>query len=214
MIIRKFIIIMLSAILVFSLTGCGENIDDNSIPMPMAAKEMRGRNYEDVVTKLERTGYTNVYSEPMNDLIIGLLNKDGAVDEVSANGKKDFRKNQRFEPDTYIIVRYHSFVGSKEPASTVQTDDEPILADTSDGMTEMPICSDDITHLTVDKVVDTLTKAGFVNIKKEPLGDLIFGIVYSNEEITEVSVGGDTEYNKGDRYYPDVRIVIRYHSFD
>lgn len=211
--IKKITALLISIIMIFAFSGCGDDPNSNKVSMPMSAKDMKGRNYEDVVTKLELAGYTNVYSEPLNDLIIGILNKDGTVDEVSANGKKDFRKDQRFDADTYIIVRYHSYIGSEDSLTEENSGKEPVLADTSDGMTGLPICSDDIKHMSVDKVVDMLTEAGFVNIKNDPMRDLVFGIMYSDGEISEVSIGGDTEYQKGDRYYPDVKIVIRYHSY-
>ncbi len=211
---KKVIALMLFVIMIFSLAGCGrEEINDGKAAMPMSAQEMENLNYEDVVTKLHIAGFTNVCSEPMNDLLIGLFNKDGEVEDVSVNGEKGFKKDQRFDINTYIIVRYHSFPGSKEASESVKPDEEQVYADTSDGMTEIPICSDDIKELTVEKVEDILTQAGFINIKKEPLGDLVIGLFHSEGEIKEVTIGGDLKYSKGDRFYPDVKIVIRYHSY-
>ena len=35
----------------------------------------------------------------------------------------------------------------------------------------------------------------------------------SDGEIMEVSVDGDIEFKKGDRYIPGAKIIIRYHSY-
>ncbi len=210
---KKALAVCLAVALIWIFAGCGSGEEDHRIAMPMSASEMRSRHYEDVVTKLREVGFINVCAQPMNDLVLGWLKKDGSVDEVSADGERNFKKNERFDPDVYIIIRYHSFAGSEESTTPEDSGGEPVIADTSDGMTGLPICSDDIRDLSVKQVVDALTQAGFVNIKTEPLGDLVVGLLHSDGQISEVSVGGDIRYKKGDRYYPDVKIVIRYHSY-
>ncbi len=213
---RKTIALLFCVIMMFSFTACRErNYDDGLVSMPLSSDDMKDRQYEDIITKLGNAGFVNIHEEPMDDLIIGLLNKDGAVDEVTVDGKNNFRKNARYEPDAYIVVRYHSFSGNGESNVSDESveSEEPVIADTSDGMISIPVSSEDIKNLSVNSAVDILTDAGFVNVKVQPLGDLIVGIVYSDGEIMEVSVDGDIEFKKGDRYIPGAKIIIRYHSY-
>lgn len=211
--ILSFTALMLAVVMLVSFCAChGDRIDDGLISVPMSSKEAKGRNYEDIVTKFRSAGFDNIYAEPMGDLIIGLLNKSGEVEEVTVGGKSDFSKNKRFSPDTYVIVRYHSFSQSTS-SITEEESREPVIADTSDGMTGLPVSSEEIKKLSVKEASSILSEAGFVNIKTEPLRDLVLEILHSDGDISEVSVGGDIEFKKGDRYAPDAAIVIRYHSY-
>ncbi len=206
--------LLLAVIMLVSFCSCrGERINDGMIGAPISARDAKGRNYEDIVTKFRLAGFENVYAEPMGDLIIGVLNKSGEVDEVTVGGKSDFRKDKRFSPDTYVIVKYHSFPNSTNSFEEEEESREPVIADTSDGMTALPVSSDEIRKLSVKEASSILSEAGFVNIKTEPLRDLIVEILHSDGDISEVSVGGDIEFKKGDRYQPDAAIVIRYHSY-
>ena len=52
------------------------------------------------------TGFTNIKCEPKRDLLVGLINKEGEVDEIIVNGKKKFNKKDRYRPDTEIIIKW------------------------------------------------------------------------------------------------------------
>lgn len=83
---------------------------------PADSKDLVGKNYKSVVNQLKGAGFTNVKEEKIEDLITGLLTKDGAVEEVLIGGENDFHKGQSFEKDEPVVVSYHTF--SEEPAET------------------------------------------------------------------------------------------------
>ena len=206
--------LLLAVIMLVSFCSCrGERINDGMIGAPISARDAKGRNYEDIVTKFETAGFRNVYAEPMGDLIIGFLNKSGEVDEVTVGGKSDFKKDSRYAPDTYVIVKYHSFPSSTESTASVEESSEEVLADTSDGMTGVTISSDELKKLSVKEAVSVLEEAGFVNIRTQPLRDLVVGVIHKDGEIEEISIGGDISFKSSDRFRPDVKIIIRYHSY-
>ncbi|MCQ2460131.1 MAG: hypothetical protein MJ081_07160 [Ruminococcus sp.] len=79
------------------------------VNLPLSSKELENRNYLDVAQLFAETGFTNIKCEPKRDLLVGLINKEGEVDEIIVNGKKKFNKKDRYRPDTEIIIKYHAF---------------------------------------------------------------------------------------------------------
>lgn len=75
----------------------------------MSQKDMKGENYSNIVTHLERQGFTNVKTEAIADLITGWVTKDGSVEKVTINGSTDFDEGSAIEPDAEIVVYYHTF---------------------------------------------------------------------------------------------------------
>ena len=47
------------------------------------SKDLIGRNFEDVVSKLKAKGFTNIQTVKLDDLITGWIKKDGEVSEIS-----------------------------------------------------------------------------------------------------------------------------------
>jgi hypothetical protein len=81
----------------------------NAKIMPLSAKELKGKNYQEVITRLKTAGFTNIKTEIMDDLIAGWLIKDGEVERVSVNGKTGFNSGSKFPMDAKIVVTYHTF---------------------------------------------------------------------------------------------------------
>jgi hypothetical protein len=81
----------------------------NAKIMPLSAEELKGKNYQEVITRLKTAGFTNIKTEIMYDLIAGWLVKDGEVERVSANGKTYFNSGSKFPMDAKIVVTYHTF---------------------------------------------------------------------------------------------------------
>jgi hypothetical protein len=79
------------------------------VRMPKSAEELKGENYKDVITLLETTGFRNIKTEILYDLVTGWMTKDGEVERVSANGETDFHSGSKFPADAKIVVTYHAF---------------------------------------------------------------------------------------------------------
>jgi hypothetical protein len=98
--------------------------DENLISLPFSSKEISKQNYKDIVKKLKKAGFTNIKTEKIDDLVFGWLKKDGTIDQVKVDGITDFKKNEKINKDTEIIVSYHTFpeqtIEEKSPVSNVE----------------------------------------------------------------------------------------------
>lgn len=81
----------------------------NTVAMPQASSEFKGRDYRDVKTDLQAAGFTSVEAIAVPDLTTGWWKEPDEVKEVSINGRTDFSADDRFPPDARIVIRYHAF---------------------------------------------------------------------------------------------------------
>lgn len=93
---------------------------ERGLEPPDSASFLKGKNYNDVVTLFEKAGFTNVKTEPVADLVIGLFAEENEVDEVSIDGNTSFSSSDRFDPNAKVVIRYHAYE-SKDTKG--QTDD-------------------------------------------------------------------------------------------
>lgn len=83
------------------------------IRVPNSSAHYFGRNYIDAQDELTAYGFTDIALLPKRDLIKGWLTKDGAVEEVSINGKTEFKEKNKFPADVRIVITYHTFRDSR-----------------------------------------------------------------------------------------------------
>lgn len=82
---------------------------DGKIRVNNSSSDFEGDNYEQVISQLEKQGFTNIKTQPIEDLITGWITKEGEVEEVKIDGYSSFSTNSRYAPDVEIIVSYHTF---------------------------------------------------------------------------------------------------------
>lgn len=87
------------------------------IETPFSSEEIEDENYEEIVDQLKRAGFVNVTAQPMEDLVIGVVKKENAIDKVEINGKDSFDKYEQFRADVSIKVFYHSYPIKNENTS-------------------------------------------------------------------------------------------------
>ena len=80
--IRHFLSILL---LVCILTGCGGGSVEK-VETPSGMNMQRGRNYKEVIEDFEDKGFTNIRTEPIEDLLFSWRFKNGEVEEISVGG--------------------------------------------------------------------------------------------------------------------------------
>ena len=66
---------------------------------------------KEVKAELEAYGFTNIALVERKDLMMGLLTKAGAIEEISIEGKADFKKNTKYRSDARVVIIYHTFRG-------------------------------------------------------------------------------------------------------
>jgi hypothetical protein len=79
------------------------------ITAPTSAEDYVGQNVENVREELSAYGFVNIALLEKKDLIKGWLTKVGTVEEVSINGKTNFKKKTKFRPDDRVVIVYHTF---------------------------------------------------------------------------------------------------------
>ncbi|MCD8383365.1 MAG: hypothetical protein LUC39_00150 [Clostridiales bacterium] len=80
------------------------------ITFPCSENKLKRRNLQYVIDFLYELGFSNIYSRPINDIMLGLFLKDGTVKNVfiDENGECPVRRGATYLYDTEIIVCYHS----------------------------------------------------------------------------------------------------------
>ncbi|WP_185960054.1 DUF4839 domain-containing protein [Planococcus soli] len=119
--------------LITTLSACSDEQDPNVLEVSKSSDEMNGENYQTIISEFEETGFTNIETKVLDDLITGWLTKDGEIEQVEINGTTEFSANDNFEKDSEIVVTYHTF--SKEEKSDAEVTDEK-SSDTEEKSTE------------------------------------------------------------------------------
>lgn len=200
---KRVLCLSLALILCFSLIGCGENSHEGEVKTPAGSSDMEGRNYEDVVTIFEEKGFTNIKTEPIDDLIFGWLTKDGEVEEVSVGGKVDYSPDKWVPADTEVVIRYHTFP---------EDDEEETKSDENNKTTEsttIAMTSDSATYSgkNVQDVEKEIKDLGFENVK------LVESVTTDSSNadgtVDTIAVAGEG-FSKGDSFEKDAEIAITY----
>lgn len=81
----------------------------STVRIPVGAEAYYHRNFKEVNSELTAYGFTNITLVERKDLVMGLLTKEGAIEEISIDGKADFKKNAKFRSDVRVVIIYHAF---------------------------------------------------------------------------------------------------------
>lgn len=131
-----FIFVML--LLAVLLTGCGflneDELGDNKVKVLNSESTFVGKNYEEVVVKLQDWGFTNIETVAVYDIFWGIT-KPGTTKTVSIDGSRDFKSGKIFNKDVPVIVTYsmpmdddpanqkHKITWQYEDGTVIKTDD-------------------------------------------------------------------------------------------
>lgn len=160
------------------------------IEVGFSEDDIIGLNYEDAISTIKESGFTNVYAHAEYDLGIEDIKKEYIVTDVSIRGDSSFEDEDKYPYDARVELIYH--VVKSIP---------------------VPVSAKDGRKMLCDELVSTLEEAGFVNITTEADRDLITGWITKEGSVEEISIGGDTKFFQNASFRPDVEIVITYHAF-
>lgn len=160
------------------------------IEVGFSEDDIIGLNYEDAISTIKESGFTNVYAHAEYDLGIEDIKKEYIVTDVSIRGDSSFEDEDKYLYDARVELIYH--VVKSIP---------------------VPVSAKDGRKMLCDELVSTLEEAGFVNITTEADRDLITGWITKEGSVEEISIGGDTKFSQNASFRPDVEIVITYHAF-
>lgn len=160
-----------------------------SIPVGISSEALLGQNYEEAVSLLEKTGFTDVSSSPKYDIGVEDINIEGTIESVSIDGQTSFTEDKRFQYDAPVTVSYHK------------------IKDIN-----IPLSSKEAKKLQYEDLVNQLKDAGFIIITLEPEYDLIKGWLKKEGRVDSVTINGDSSFKANTAYRPDAEIIIVYHA--
>lgn len=105
-------ILILMAVLCLGISYLYEQAEKpkaDEVKVPFSADDLEGNNFEQVVADLEDVGFIEITVKEQNDLVIGLITKEGSVEKVSINGDSDFDEGDVFPEDAKVVITYHTF---------------------------------------------------------------------------------------------------------
>ena len=105
---KRIAALIVACVLAATITGCDDTTSDK-IHAPLNASDVSNSKYQDVVSQFKKSGFTNVTTKEIDDLIIGFLTEDGEVEEVSIGGNTSFSTSDAFAADTPVVVSFHTF---------------------------------------------------------------------------------------------------------
>lgn len=82
--------------------------DKRDISIPRSLCKFKGRNYIEVGDALQEMGFSNIYEKKIPDLVLGLIKKEGSVEQVLIGEYSEpIRPNTEYTYDEEIIITYH-----------------------------------------------------------------------------------------------------------
>lgn len=80
----------------------------------------RSGDYRNVVKQLKDAGFINVNAVGKGDLLLGILDTENDIIEITVDGAPEFETDIWYTMDVPIVITYHSFYSSQSASSTVQ----------------------------------------------------------------------------------------------
>ena len=183
--VKKTPLLILLALVLFLFSSCGTQ--DTSIKPPRPAEDYYGEDYEEVVRDLKKAGFTDIATEVLEDLNSDSQLKDGAVESVTIGDNKSFTAQDKFEPETKVIVTYHII---------------PKI--------QLPVSSEEAATTESAELIPLFEEAGLEVVSIEEVYDLDPDEL-EGDFINEVKVDGRTDFAQGEEVPFDSKISITCH---
>ncbi len=156
----------------------------------ISSDECKKMNYTEIVSMLKRQEFYNIKTRIIDDLEVEDILREGTVEFVSFDGIDVFAADTQFPYSANIEVVYH----------LLRRQNPPLTSKEADGMD-------------VEDVVWEFTNAGFINIDKIAMPDLVKGWIVKEDSVEVVEIDGKDNFRKSDRIKINAHIIIRYHTF-
>jgi hypothetical protein len=106
---RKILLFLCLMAAMISISACSAKQDPIELKVRKSSDVMARENYKKAISELKKTGFTNIKTKALDDLITGWLTKDGEIEKIEINGDTEFKANDSFPKDSKIIITYHTF---------------------------------------------------------------------------------------------------------
>lgn len=107
---KKLVCYILTIGICLTLISCGDpKKHEGQAKTPSGSSIQKGRMYDDVVKDFEEHGFKNIKPEPIDDLVLGWLKKDGEVEKVSVDGDFEYSPDKWVDENVEVVIQYHTY---------------------------------------------------------------------------------------------------------
>jgi len=183
----KNIFFIFAMSLLFLIPGCG--VDAEKGKVPYSSEEVCELKYENVVSSLKAIGFENIEVSPMAVLDEKTeADMENTVFQMSVDGEKSFKKDQKFALTSEIRIAYYSY---------------------SEGV--IPVAPDEVKGTQYEDTMNLFENAGFINVQNQLIKDNEKDNIYNNE-VEYITVNGNMAFSVEETYPINTEIIV-YHSF-
>jgi hypothetical protein len=120
---RKILLFLCLMVAMISISACSAKQEPIELKVSKSSDVMGRENYKKAISELKKTGFTNIKTKALDDLITGWLTKDGEIEKIEINGETEFKANDSFPKDSKIVITYHTFP-KREKRDSKATDEK------------------------------------------------------------------------------------------
>ena len=80
---------------------------ESEIRIDFTSKDYKGQNINDVIAVLEEKGFQNVKAENLQDIMLGVFTKEGAVENITIDGSDEYKIGDWISNQSEIVITYH-----------------------------------------------------------------------------------------------------------
>lgn len=117
---KKVLSVALLFMAVFMLVSCQDDtsakqdgvqniIEVAVVETARSSEDCIGQDYQLIFDEFEKSGFSNVHVEAIEDLTSAAGDLVGTVESISIDGSTGFSKGQTFDKDSSILIRYHDY---------------------------------------------------------------------------------------------------------
>lgn len=183
--IIMIIFVIAVIVIVVSAVSSGVNTIKSLQRVGISSAECIDNDCLEVKTMFEERNFTDITLKPMNDLKYENLDKENTVGKVTIKDKEKFRKGKIVRNDSPVTIYYHS-----------------------GKIVKAPLASRNIDNMNVNTVKKKFEKAGFVNIKYDP----VYGIWGKEGAVLSMTIDGQKKWKENDKFTVKDEVVIKYRT--
>lgn len=172
----------------------GLSFDD--LPFPFSSKAAAGKNHEELISRLQDIGFTNLSAERTTEKSL-FFGADETI-SVSLDGETSFPVGKWVKKDAPITITYYKPL-SEEELRTVR-----------EGKIRVPLSARSCGGLYYMDVAKMFNDAGFTRIFARKTTEKP-GWLVKPEAVASISIGEDTTFSKDAWFEPDSKITILYY---
>lgn len=152
--------------------------------------EFIGEKYIVAEKWFKDVGFNNIKRNALEDIYVSNEDTQWQIADITINGSKDFNEKDMFPYDSTIIISYHSKKKINIPFSQKQVHKQ-----------------------NCEKIISILKNAGFTEIKRIEIDDLVTGWINKEDSIQAIKINGNENFEANQSFYYDTEIKVIYHTF-